>query len=545
LPPSQKPAIRKAVKILLVEDNQGNADLFTEYLRIAGEFDPVRVSRLSEAFNRLSEGDVELILLDLNLPDSNGLDTLRRVHAKVPGIPIIVLTAHSGESMITEAIREGAQDYLVKTEIVPNLLNRSIRYSIERHHAAMVLKDLELRLLQSQKMEAVGRLAGGVAHDFNNLLTAILGYCKLLETSLDAGDRRISDLNEITEASKRAASLTGQLLAFSRRQVLAPKVLNLNRTVTTMEKMLRRLIGEDLNFSVSLDPKLNNIRADAGQLEQVIMNLAVNARDAMPKGGRISVETGNIAFSEDSPGRHDVIPSGDYVMVAVSDTGCGMTTETLSNIFEPFFTTKEQGKGTGLGLCTVFGIVKQSGGYVWVYSEPGQGSAFKIYFPITKESVEQPKDDRVSPKTLRGSETILLAEDDASVRHMLVRTLRQNGYTVLEASNGKDAIGIIEQRGDQIQLIITDIVMPELGGRGLADYVNLVRPQTRIIFMSGYTDDVIIRHGELDPGMVFLQKPITLESFLQKIRYVLETPSRPERLLADKADPDRAMPIRA
>jgi two-component system, cell cycle sensor histidine kinase and response regulator CckA len=545
LPPSQKPAIRKAVKILLVEDNQGNADLFTEYLRIAGEFDPVRVSRLSEAFNRLSEGDVELILLDLNLPDSNGLDTLRRVHAKVPGIPIIVLTAHSGESMITEAIREGAQDYLVKTEIVPNLLNRSIRYSIERHHAAMVLKDLELRLLQSQKMEAVGRLAGGVAHDFNNLLTAILGYCKLLETSLDAGDRRISDLNEITEASKRAASLTGQLLAFSRRQVLAPKVLNLNRTVTTMEKMLRRLIGEDLNFSVSLDPKLNNIRADAGQLEQVIMNLAVNARDAMPKGGRISVETGNIAFSEDSPGRHDVIPSGDYVMVAVSDTGCGMTTETLSHIFEPFFTTKEQGKGTGLGLCTVFGIVKQSGGYVWVYSEPGQGSAFKIYFPITKESVEQPKDDRVSPKTLRGSETILLAEDDASVRHMLVRTLRQNGYTVLEASNGKDAIGIIEQRGDQIQLIITDIVMPELGGRGLADYVNLVRPQTRIIFMSGYTDDVIIRHGELDPGMVFLQKPITLESFLQKIRYVLETPSRPERLLADKADPDRAMPIRA
>jgi two-component system, cell cycle sensor histidine kinase and response regulator CckA len=409
----------------------------------------------------------------------------------------------------------------------------------------MVLKDLELRLLQSQKMEAVGRLAGGVAHDFNNLLTAILGYCKLLETSLDAGDRRISDLNEITEASKRAASLTGQLLAFSRRQVLAPKVLNLNRTVTTMEKMLRRLIGEDLNFSVSLDPKLNNIRADAGQLEQVIMNLAVNARDAMPKGGRISVETGNIAFSEDSPGRHDVIPSGDYVMVAVSDTGCGMTTETLSHIFEPFFTTKEQGKGTGLGLCTVFGIVKQSGGYVWVYSEPGQGSAFKIYFPITKESVEQPKDDRVSPKTLRGSETILLAEDDASVRHMLVRTLRQNGYTVLEASNGKDAIGIIEQRGDQIQLIITDIVMPELGGRGLADYVNLVRPQTRIIFMSGYTDDVIIRHGELDPGMVFLQKPITLESFLQKIRYVLETPSRPERLLADKADPDRAMPIRA
>lgn len=543
MPPSQKPQSRRTVKILLVEDSEDNADLFKEYLKLTGEFDPAHVVRLADAFKRLEEGDVELILLDLNLPDSNGLATLRTVHAKFPGTPIIVLTAQSGESMITEAIREGAQDYLVKTELGPNLLIRSMRYAIERHHAAIVMKDLELRLLQSQKMEAVGRLAGGVAHDFNNLLTAILGYCQLLEGSFEAGDNRIDDLNEIEGASKRAAALTGQLLAFSRRQVLAPTVLNLNKTVATMEKMLKRLIGEDLSFSVSLDPKLGNIHADAGQLEQVIMNLAVNARDAMPTGGRISIETANISFSQDSPGRHDVIPSGDYVMIAVSDTGCGMNSETLSHLFEPFFTTKEQGKGTGLGLSTVFGIVKQSGGFIWVYSEPGQGTAFKIYFPITRESIDLSRDARTLPKTLRGSETILLAEDDASVRRLLVRTLRQSGYAVLEACNGRDAIRIIEQRGEQIQLILTDIVMPDLGGRGLADYVNLVRPQTRIIFMSGYTDDVIIRHGNLDPGTIFLQKPITSEALLQKIRCTLEAPSMPERLIADKTGSDHSFSV--
>lgn len=538
--PSPKPQSRKAVKILLVEDSVDNAELFKEYLKASGEFDPVHVFRLSDAFESLSQGDVELVLLDLNLPDSSGLDTLRKVHAKVPGIPIIVLTVHSGEAMITEAIREGAQDFLVKTEIAPNLLIRSIRYSIERHHAAIVLKDLEMRLLQSQKMEAVGRLAGGVAHDFNNLLTVILGYCQLLEGSLQADDKRIDDIDEITAASRRAAALTGQLLAFSRRQILAPKVLNLNKTVSTLEKMLKRLIGEDLAFSVSLDPKLGNVRADEGQLEQVIMNLAVNARDAMPTGGRISIETANITFSEESPGRHDVIASGDYVMIAVSDTGCGMGAETLSHIFEPFFTTKEQGKGTGLGLSTVFGIVKQSGGYVWVYSEPGQGTAFKIYLPITAESVEQPGKDRVLPKTLRGSETILLAEDDAPVRRMLVRTLRNSGYTVLEACNGREAIRIFEQRGDQIRLVLTDIVMPDLGGRGLADYVSLVHPQTRIIFMSGYTDDVVIRHGKLDSGTIFLQKPITSAALLQKIRYALETPAH----VADKTSSDRSTPGR-
>jgi PAS domain S-box-containing protein len=397
----------------------------------------------------------------------------------------------------------------------------------ERKDAASKLQQAQEQLRQAQKMEAVGRLAGGVAHDFNNLLTAILGYCNFLEAGLERDDPRLQDIKEITASANRAAGLTRQLLAFSRRQILAPKVLDLNSVIENMEKMLRRLIGEDVDLSLSLDPKLQRTKVDAGQMEQVIMNLVVNSRDAMPQGGKLTIESRNVVLDAASPGRHDLIPVGRYVMAAVSDTGCGMDEKTKSHLFEPFFTTKGQGRGTGLGLSTVYGIVKQSNGYIWVYSEPGKGSVFKIYLPATEESPEPLDEGSAGAADLRGSETVLLVEDDESVRHLLRRVLSQNGYTVLQARTGGDALQTFEHRAKEIDLVVTDVVMPEMGGRLLVDHLKSIQPDIKVIYISGYTDDAVIRHGELGIGVTFLQKPITPNVFLAKVRKVLDDPLAP------------------
>ncbi len=377
---------------------------------------------------------------------------------------------------------------------------------------------------QAQKMEAVGRLAGGVAHDFNNLLTAITGYSDLLMRSLPEGDRRRSDLEQIKHAADRAARLTRQLLAFSRRQVLQPRVLDLNIVITDVEKMLRRVIGEDIDLLVIPGSGLGRVKADPGQLDQVILNLAVNARDAMPQGGKLTIETADVELDGAHGQQHVAAQPGPYVMLAVSDTGCGMDAETRSHLFEPFFTTKEVGKGTGLGLATVYGIVTQSGGTVSVYSEPGRGTTFKLYLPCVEEAVEWPVPAASPVPLVEGSETILVVEDEEAVRSLARMVLERKGYTVLEACHGVEALRISERHQGPIALMLTDLIMPELGGRELAGRLAAVRPDTKILYMSGYTDNGIVHQGVLDARTAFLSKPFTPDALARKVREVLDAP---------------------
>ena len=381
-------------------------------------------------------------------------------------------------------------------------------------------RQLEEQLRQSQKMEAIGQLAGGVAHDFNNLLTIISGYSQLLQEQARDSDRAF--LQEILKASDRAASLTRQLLAFSRRQILTPQVLDLNSLVTNLEKMLRRLIGEDIQLTTVRQKGLGQVKADPGQIEQVILNLVVNARDAMPRGGKVTVETANVEIDEAYANTHAGATPGRHVMLAVSDTGQGMDAQTRKRIFEPFFTTKEQGKGTGLGLAVVDGVVKQSSGSIWVYSEPERGTTFKIYLPRIDEPDAEIKPAATGEGAERGTETILVVEDEAGVRSLVCATLRAKGYTVLEASGPLEAVSLVERHADPIHLLLTDVVMPQMGGKELADRVSPLRPEMKALFMSGYTDDAVVRHGILEANTFFLQKPFTSAALGQKVREVLD-----------------------
>ena len=386
-------------------------------------------------------------------------------------------------------------------------------------------KQLGQQLIQAQKMEAVGRLAGGVAHDFNNLLTIINGYAALLSEETSTEDPRRARLKEILMAGERAASLTRQLLAFSRRQVLEPRVLNLNSVLADVAKMLRRLIGEDVELVSTLKPDLGRVKVDPGQIEQVIMNLAVNARDAMPQGGKLFIETSNVEIDANYARRHSPMMPGKYVMVAVSDTGCGMDLETQAHAFEPFFTTKEKGHGTGLGLATVYGIVKQSGGFIWVYSAPGHGSTFKIYLPFIEEALPTAEPAEAPAELAKGSETVLVVEDERGVRSLVCEALASHGYKVLEAAGAASALEISERYTEPIHLLLTDVVMPQTGGKELAKGFSTLHPETKVLYMSGYTDDAIVRHGILEGGTSFLQKPFQPKALLLKIREVLKMKS--------------------
>jgi two-component system, cell cycle sensor histidine kinase and response regulator CckA len=380
-------------------------------------------------------------------------------------------------------------------------------------------KRLEEQFRQAQKMEAVGQLAGGVAHDFNNLLTIINGYSEILATSLQEVDPARELVDEISRAGERAASLTRQLLAFSRKQVLAPQMLNLNTIVVDMEKMLRRVIGEDVDLATDLPPNLGSVHADPGQIEQVILNLAINARDAMPQGGKLTIETCNIELDQFYPD----VPPGPYVLLAVSDTGHGMTPEVKARIFEPFFTTKEPGKGTGLGLATVFGIIKQSRGHIAVYSEPGAGTAFKIFLPRLGQPARSPQLHAGPQAASGGNETLLLVEDDDGVRALSRHVLQSNGYTVLVATtHGGEALRICAQHKEPIHLLLTDVVIPELGGRELAEQLVRLHPEMKVLFLSGYTDDAVVRHGVLQAETNFLQKPFSPRVLAMKVREVLD-----------------------
>jgi PAS domain S-box-containing protein len=384
-------------------------------------------------------------------------------------------------------------------------------------------KQLERELFLSQKMEAIGRLAAGVAHDFNNLLTVITCYSSLLLNELDEQDPSYAEISEINKAGQRAASLTRQLLAFSRKQVLQPQVLDLNSVVDDMDRMLRRVIGEDIELIVIRDQKMGSVKADPGQIEQVIMNLAVNARDAMRTGGKLILEISNVDLQETLTRRHIDIPPGSYVALAVTDTGTGMDPETQVRIFEPFFTTKDQGQGTGLGLSTVYGIVQQSGGWIMVYSEIGHGTTFKIYLPRVEESPTRPSLDPVIGYP-RGWETILVVEDEDSVRALVCSILQKQGYTVLQASDAIEAAHISAQRNDTIDLMITDVIMPSISGSELAAQLKLLRPSMHVLFMSGYSDNAIAHQGILKPDTSLLEKPFEPHALVAKVREILNQP---------------------
>jgi PAS domain S-box-containing protein len=382
-------------------------------------------------------------------------------------------------------------------------------------------KRLEEQLVHAQKMEAVGRLAGGVAHDFNNMLTVISGYNRMILDELSPLDPLRGNAEEILKAAGRAAALTNQLLAFSRRQIMRPSVLDVNAVIASTEKMLRHLIGEDIQLMLNPARDAGNIRADPVHIEQAVVNLAVNARDAMPAGGRLAIETANVRLDETYARTHPGVQPGEFVMIAVSDTGHGMDAETRRHIFEPFFTTKETGKGTGLGLATVYGMVKQCGGDIWVYSEPGQGTTFKLYFPRVADPLDHSAAGEADPPRAFSGETILVVEDEETVRELTVRMLQCIGYKVLTAATGAEAVEISQAHAGYIALLLTDVVMPSMSGTQLADTLLAARPGMKVLYLSGYTENTVVHHGVLDPGVDFLPKPFGREALAKKIREIL------------------------
>jgi PAS domain S-box-containing protein len=385
-------------------------------------------------------------------------------------------------------------------------------------------RQLENMVRQSQKLEAIGRLSGGLAHDFNNLLCVISGHAEMLSERLDSTNTASKSVTQIKKAADSAASLTRQLLAFSRKQVFHPQTLDLNAIVVESEKLLGRLIGEHIEFLTALDPTLGKVLADPIQIEQVLVNLILNARDAMPQGGKLTIETSNIDLEEENESKRSLIPPGSYVMFAMTDTGCGMDDETQSRIFEPFYTTKELGKGTGLGLATVYGIVKQSGGFIWVYSEHGHGTTFKVYLPRVENSVTALRPSNRRADACKGTETVLVVEDAEPLRALIREFLKLSGYTVLEAENGKEAIRIAGAFGGPIHLLLTDVVMPGMGGQQLAEQLMSIRPATKVLYMSGYPNEGIAHSGILSAGVVLLEKPFTREGLARRVRQVLDDP---------------------
>ena len=440
---------------------------------------------------------------------------------EVPLVEEAVATPKDGIRRFGTWVHRTKDGRLINVDVAAHDLEfRGRRGRLVVAHDITQQQELQVQLQQSQKMDAIGRLAGGVAHDFNNLLGVIIGYGERLLRRLPSPDRR--EINEVLKAAEHAASLTRQLLAFSRRQVLKPRVLDLNAVVGEMDGMLRRIIGEDIDLVTVLQDGLGQVKADPGQIQQVVMNLAVNARDAMPKGGRLTIETGNAELDESYTSAHLAVRPGRHVMLAVTDSGMGMDAATQARIFEPFFTTKEAGKGTGLGLSTVFGIVKQSEGNVWVYSEPQRGTTFKIYLPRVDEVVEeQPAQE--AETAAGGSETILLVEDSDSLRELGREILEEHGYKVIEASSGAAALEALARHTGSLDLILTDLVMSGMSGRELADQVTRLRPGTKVIFMSGYTDDALGHHGVLETGTAFVEKPFTIDGLLRKVRDVLDS----------------------
>jgi signal transduction histidine kinase len=533
IPPNQSNSLvtgvaNKTLRALIADDSENDVLLLLRVLRKAG-YQPVyeRVSTAPAMQAALQRQAWDIVISDYEMPHFGGFEALQLLKASGQDLPFILVSAVVSEETAVTAMKAGAHDYIMKrnlARLVPAIERElsEAQTRAARKAAETALRQSEEQLRQTQKIEAVGRLAAGVAHDFNNILTAIMGHSELLLRQLDADDPRRKNAEQIEKVTHLAAGLTRQLLIFSRKQVIEPRVLNLNAVILDTKKMLCRLIGENIEFCTLLDPAAGHIKADPGQIEQVIMNLAVNARDAMPNGGKLTVTTTNTILDKNHLNNFPDMDAGNYVMIAIADTGTGMSEEVKAHLFEPFFTTKPSGQGTGLGLATCFGIVKQNAGHINVHSELGSGTTFKIYFPQVQSALEPPRVHNKPTEVAGGNETVLLVEDETVVRELAVATLREKGYTVVEAVNGEEGLCQARQHGGKIDLVLTDVVMPFMSGQEMADALRTSHPDTKVLFTSGYTEDALGHHGVLLPGIRFLPKPYMTATLARKVREVLD-----------------------
>ena len=526
--------------VLLVEDSASDAKLVVKALQRTGR--PIVWERIeTEPTMRAALADKawDVVISDWSMPKFSGLAALGVVKQLGLDIPFLIVSGTVGEDSAVEAMRAGAQDYVLKDRLgrLSPAVERELRECQQRRAHRLATNERELaeaglmraedalrkseeQLRQAQKMEAVGRLAGGVAHDFNNILSVILSYGELALRGLEPTASAYRDIEQVCKAAESAAGLTHQLLMFSRQRLVERKVVDLCDVVASMEKMLQRLLGEDVELVTLAPIERGRVKVDPSHIEQVILNLIVNARDAMPTGGKVTIETQNVLLDEEYVMHHWGAKPGPHVMLAVSDSGCGMDRETQLRIFEPFFTTKEVGRGTGLGLSTVFGIVQQSDGSIWVDSEPGRGTTLRVFLPRVDADVDAPRQE-VSPSTLRGSETILLVEDEEKVREVVTSVLERQGYRVLSAADGFQALQLAAEHAERIDLLLSDVVLPKLSGPELAKRLAAVRPAMKVLFMSGYTDDRIVHHGWLQAG-AFIEKPLTPTALATKVRALLD-----------------------
>ena len=516
--------MKDSLHILHLEDDQNDAALVQSILKNGGITCATnRVQTHDDFVAALDGGGIDLILSDFTLPAFDGLSALKIAHTRQPDIPVIFVSGTLGEQRAVDSLRSGATDYVLKddlTQLGP-AVERAMRESEER----LELRRTKAQAIEGQKMEVIGQLAGGVAHDFNNILAVIVGYCHLLKSDLGAGSPQLKFIEEIRHASERACGLTRQLLAFSRKQTVQPVVLDLNTVVEDLDHMLRRLIDANIEMTLVPGKQIGRILADSGYVGQVLMNLVVNARDAMPYGGKLTIETANVTIDETHTDPHmDAFP-GEYVMLSVSDTGTGMTEDVIARLFEPLFTTKPLGKGTGLGLVTCRNIIRQSGGHIGVYSESGKGTVFKVYFPRQEGIPYVPAQPGDSGDVPRGTELLLVVEDDSTVRHLVCAILEAHGYHVLEANNGEEGVRTVRDHlGPPIRLVITDVIMPLMGGMAMAELLKITNPEINILFTSGYPDEAIAQYGVLNDGFEFLGKPYTPLTLVRKVREMLDAP---------------------
>lgn len=516
-----------ALRVLCVDDSEDDTLLLIRALK-SGGYEPkyLRVDTAPEMEAALKGETWDIVLADYSMPQFSAPDALNVLKKVNPDIPFIIVSGAIGEEIAVSALKEGAKDFINKdnlTRLIPAIQRelRETEVRRQREQAEAEKKNIEEQLFQAQKMEAIGRLTGGVAHDFNNLLTVINGYSELILSNMNKDDTNFEQLQLIRQAGRRAENLTRQLLAFSRKQTLKPVVLDLNELLFNMEKIMHRLIGEDIDLISDYADDLKYVKADPSQLEQVVLNLVINSRDSMADGGRITIETKNV-YLEKPIGNGENSQSGLHVMLAIIDTGVGMDENIKAKIFEPFFTTKEKGKGTGLGLSTVYGIVKQSGGHITVDTEQGQGSTFKVYFKAIEDDVSPHVDHHKTSDQLTGEETILIVEDENAVLDLMMRVLDQHGYNVIQSFSAEDALKQIEKIKEPIHILLTDVVLPGMNGRELAEQVVQLRPETKIIYMSGYTDHAIGNKGILDENTDYIQKPFSPFFLLKKVREVLD-----------------------
>jgi two-component system cell cycle sensor histidine kinase/response regulator CckA len=509
------------LRILHLEDNPQDAELIQAALKADGiTCEVARVESKSDFIAALDAGNVDLVLSDFSLPNFDGLSAIELAQERCPDIPVILVSGTLGEELAIDSLKKGATDYVLKERL--SRLGPAVRRAMKEVHTTSEHRQLEAQFIQSQKMEVLGQLAGGVAHDFNNILAIIWGCSESILKGLSTQDPLRGDAEEILHATERAITLTRQLLVFSRSQTSQPIILDLNEILENMDKMLRRLINESIEMTVVPGRSLGRIKADPGQIGQVLMNLVVNARDAMPNGGRLTIETKNVSLSENEAKAAGLGP-GPYVALMIRDTGVGITDKVKDRLFEAFFTTKPKGKGTGLGLATCQTISRECGGHIGFTSEVGKGTIFTVYFPEVNQPLTMVTRPQLNVDLPRGTETLLLVEDDPGVRHLAARVLEKQGYTVLRASNGQDGLNIVrEHQGPTIALVITDVIMPQMGGKVMVEWLKSLYPHLKVLFTSGYTEDAIAHHGVLDEGVSFLPKPYSLTTLTHTVRNVLD-----------------------